>query len=110
MKRLLCTLLLTTITGFVNAGSVVGKVDNIWVRASDDLIFFTIKDGVASGKPACAKLGYWMIKDENSMTGKHQLSVLLAAQASQKQVQIIGFNTCTRWHDGEDVNVVKIAG
>lgn len=110
MLKIVTTLLLLLATGLAHAGSVTGRVDQIWVRASDNLIYFTIKDGAASGKPACAKLGYWMIKDENSMTGKHQLSVLLAAQAAQKLVKITGFNTCTRWHDGEDVNVVNVAG
>jgi hypothetical protein len=65
-------------------------------------------DGVASGKPTCAKNPYWMIRDENSNAGKQQLATLLAAQATGKTVTVNGMGTCQRWLDGEDVNDVVL--
>ena len=50
----------------------------------------------------------WMIKDENSVVGKSQLSMLLTVYVSGKTVTVIGDGTCTRWHDGEDVNVIYL--
>jgi len=48
-----------------------------------------------------------MIKDENSNTGKQQLAILLAARASGETITVDGSNTCTRWGDGEDVDLVS---
>ncbi|TDF38551.1 hypothetical protein EYS14_12850 [Alteromonadaceae bacterium M269] len=107
MKKLLGLLLLTlSLNTF--AGSQVGKVESLVVRASDGLIYFTLKDGALSGRPACATIGYWMIKDENSKVGNQQYSMILSAHAAGKRVQIVGMNTCTRWRDGEDVNSITL--
>lgn len=65
-------------------------------------------EGVGVDKPACARNGYWMIRDENSTRGKAQLSVALAAQASDKPVEIVGKHACTRWPDGEDIAYIMI--
>lgn len=88
------------------AGSQAGKVKSILVR--DDGLHYVILEGVGSGKPACATIGYWMIRDENSAAGKSQLSIFLMAQASDKSVYIEGRNSCTRWDDGEDISSVVI--
>jgi hypothetical protein len=49
-----------------------------------------------------------MIKNENSVAGKSQISLLLAAQAAGKPVAITGAGTCTRWGDGEDIDVLVV--
>ena len=90
------------------SGTATGKVDKVFVRDSDGLVYFTLKDSAPTGKPPCATNGYWMIRDENSDSGKKQLSMILAAQASGKKVQVVGYNACTRWGDGEDVNVIVV--
>src|SRR5712672_1571144 len=89
------------------AGTQTGQVTTIRKRASDGLIYFYLS-GVHSGAPSCAgSHDYWMIKDENSNTGKQQLAILLAARASGETITVDGSNTCTRWGDGEDVDLVS---
>ncbi|TQP57169.1 hypothetical protein FLL98_00860 [Vibrio cholerae] len=90
------------------SGTQTGKVAWLIVRASDGLIYFGIEGSPASGKPQCATLSYWMIRDENSNVGKQQYSLLLTAYASGKPVEIVGMNSCKRWGDGEDVDYIKI--
>jgi hypothetical protein len=34
--------------------------------------------------------------------------IILVAHAAGKTVSITGMNTCNRWGDGEDVNLIKI--
>ena len=90
----------------IYAGSQSGTVDYITVRASDGLIYFTLKGESKVGNPSCATIGYWMIKDENSNSGKQQYSMVLSAQASGKIISVTGMNACTRWSDGEDVDSI----
>ena len=90
------------------AGSQTGTVKYIIVRDSDGLIYFALTGGAASNKPSCATIGYWMLKDENSTTGMMQYSMLLSAQASGLTLRVTGYNTCSRWGDGEDVNSIQI--
>lgn len=91
----------------ISAGEQTGKITQIVVRASDNLHYFTL-EGPSSGKPTCASMGYWMIKNENSVAGRSQLSILHSAQAQQKPIRVIGAGTCTRWPDGEDVEAMLI--
>jgi hypothetical protein len=91
------------------AGNQTGVVDYVLVRASDGLISFRLKGGTMNAAPTCATQGYWMIKDENSNAGKLQYSMILSAQASGKTVYISGTNTCARWSDGEDADLIKIS-
>ena len=93
---------------YANAGTQVGTVQYVMVRASDGLTYFTLSDSSPSGKPACAAINYWMIKDENSVAGKSQYAMVLSAHASGKKVRITGMNTCSRWRDGEDVDSIQI--
>ncbi|WP_377160421.1 hypothetical protein ACFJIX_12470 [Roseateles sp. UC29_93] len=86
-----------------HAGSQVGKIKTLTIRASDGLVYFVL-EGQRNERPACASGDYWMIRAEDSTTGKRQLAVLLTARASGQPVTVIGFNACTRWADGEDVN------
>lgn len=90
------------------AGNQTGTVNYVVVRASDGLVYFHLKGGTSLDKPACATHSYWMIKDENSNTGKQQYSMILAAHLSGKTVKVTGANACTRWGDGEDVNSIQI--
>ena len=89
------------------AGTQTGKVKDILVR--DDGLHYFYLEGAGTGKPDCAINGYWMIKDENSASGKAQFSMLLAAQASGRPVYVKGKNTCTRWPDGEDVSLITLS-
>ena len=89
-------------------GSQIGTVKYVIVRASDGLVYFALKEGEFNGRPACARIGYWMIKNENSNAGKQQYAMILSAHASGKIVSVVGTNTCTRWGDGEDVNTIQI--
>lgn len=103
--------LLTSLLLFIApvlAGTQTGKVTSLKVRASDGLIYFTLT-GQHSNAPACtAGTNYWMIKNENSETGKRQFAQLLAARSTGATVEIVGAGTCTRWFDGEDVDQVDI--
>lgn len=101
---LLCLFLSTN----VYAGTQLGTVGYIIVRASDGLVYFTLKGDAKVGSPSCARNSYWMIKDENSNSGKFQYSMVLSAQASGKTIRVTGMNSCTRWGDGEDVNSIQI--
>ena len=100
----LCILLIFCAPAY--AGQQTGTMTTLIVRASDGLVFFNLS-GAYIDKPACAgNYDYWMITDENSNTGKQQLSLLMAARLSGATVTVHGNNTCNRWSDGEDVNVI----
>lgn len=49
-----------------------------------------------------------MIKDESSNAGKARLAFLMFAKASRAIVRIYGPEPCTRWPDGEDIDVILI--
>ena len=87
------------------AGSQTGQVTSVQVRASDGLIIVFLS-GTPSGRPACATISYWMIKNENSVAGKQQLAQLLTARATGQVITIVGSNTCSRWADGEDIDLI----
>mgnify|MGYP003386732552 CR=1 FL=1 len=107
MKHLI-GILLIALAFNASAGSQTGTLDYVIVRASDGLVYFTLKDGALNNRPDCATIAYWMIKDENSNAGKQQYSMILAAHAAGKTVSVTGMNTCSRWGDGEDVNTIQI--
>jgi hypothetical protein len=88
------------------AGEVVGTVQSVYVRASDGLVL-VLMNGAPSGKPACATQAYWIVKGENTETGKKQYALLMSAKAAGAVVSIVGANVCTRWGDGEDIEVVQ---
>jgi hypothetical protein len=92
------------------AGQQTGMADTLYARASDGLHLVILKNGTEkTNSPSCATKDYWLIKDENSVAGKSQFSQLLAAKMAGKTVRIFGLNTCDRWGDGEDINVVIIS-
>ncbi len=91
------------------AGTQTGFVKDIYVRDSDGLILVDLM-GTASGHPVCALQPYWIIPNETTDNGKRLLSMLVAAQSAGRVVQIIGKDTCTRWPDGEDIDVVGVTG
>lgn len=84
------------------AGSETGQITALRTRSSDNLVFFNL-NGTLTAKPACARHAYWMIKDENSATGKRQFAMLMSAMMAGKTVSVSGTGACTRWGDGEDV-------
>lgn len=89
------------------AGSETGQITALRTRSSDNLVFFNL-NGVPTGKPACARYAYWMIKDENSATGRRQFAMLMSAAMAGKTVTVSGTGACTRWGDGEDVEEVVL--
>ena len=109
VKFALWFLLLLIVCSFsVLAGSQIGTVSSVIVRASDGLTYFTLNGAAKSDNPTCATNSYWMIKDENSEVGKKQYAMVLAAQASGRELTVVGMNSCTRWSDGEDVNWMQL--
>ncbi len=88
------------------AGTQTGTIEHLYVRASDGLVYFVLKGSAKAASPACAKIGYWMLKDENSAAGKRQYALLLAAQMAGKSIAVSGSDTCIRWADGEDVDMI----
>lgn len=87
--------------------SQTGQVSKLFIRSSDGLIYFFLS-GPLSTPAACATGGYWMIKDENSPTGKRQFALLIAARLAGTPVTVTGTGGCTRWNDGEDVDLITI--
>lgn len=90
-----------------HAGRQSGKVAQILTRAGDGLTAFYLS-GASTEKPACAKYNYWMIRDENSAVGRRQLAILMLAHATGQVVTVYGMNSCLRWVDGEDVDLVEL--
>lgn len=91
------------------AGQASGVITNLIVRDADGLVYVYLS-GAPSGRPACASATvYWMIRDENSETGKKTYAALLAAQLAGRNVTIYGANTCLRWGDGEDISGVVVS-
>jgi hypothetical protein len=84
-----------------------GQVTKLFIRSNDGLVYFFLS-GDLNGRPACASGGYWMIKDENSPSGKRQVAALLAARLSGQVITVTGLGTCTRWSDGEDLDSILI--
>jgi hypothetical protein len=85
-----------------------GRITYLLVRDADGLIYFEV-DGPRSAKPACAaNHNYFMVRDENSATGKRTYALLLSAFLSGRTVDVGGTGTCTRWPDGEDVAYVRL--
>ncbi|WP_330961514.1 hypothetical protein [Photobacterium sp. 53610] len=94
-------------TSAAYAGYVKGTVIKLIVR--DDGLHYVHIAGEMKDRPTCAQNHtYWMVKDENSVYGKSQYSMLLAAKASGKVVTVSGTGTCTRWKDGEDIQYVSM--
>lgn len=109
LKNILLAALFLHLPSVSFAGSQTGTIDTMQVRASDGLVYFTMKGAAKTGSPACQGNQYWMIKDENSATGKRQYALLMAAQLAGKTITVIGFNTCIRWSDGEDVDRITLS-
>jgi len=88
------------------ASTQTGTVTSILVR-DDGLHWFYIT-GARTEKPDCSiNKTYWMIKDEETVYGKSQFSMLLSAYVSGKKVKVFGSGHCTRWGDGEDVSTIQ---
>lgn len=98
--------LLSLCTALAHADGIqTGTVTNLYVRAADGLIYFTLS-GTPSGHPTCATGGFWVLKDENSNVGKQQFAMLLTARAQGSPITVWGAGVCKRWLDDEDVNLL----
>ncbi len=105
---LLIVIILTALPGVSSAGQQTGLITQINVR--DDGLHWFHLSGDRGAMPDCTRghHRYWMIKDENSVYGKSQFSMLLAAYMSRQPVTIYGTGNCTRWGDGEDIKSVQL--
>lgn len=109
MKWKICVFAgLLNISSVGHAGTQTGTIEALYVRASDGLVYFVLKGSAKTSSPACATMHYWMLRDENSASGKRQYAQLLAAQLTGKTIVVSGMNSCVRWADGEDVDVITI--
>lgn len=107
MKRVLFILFFWFIVSPVFASEQTGKV--ILVQVRDDGLHWFFLSGERTARPECAtNYDYWMIKDENSTYGKSQMSILLLAHITGKEVHITGSGECTRWNDGEDIKTIQL--
>lgn len=88
-------------------GTQTGKITAIIIRQADGLIYFFMNGQIIS-PAACNVGGYFMIRDENSATGKRQYAMLLAARLSGQVITVTGAGTCTRWRDGEDLERIEM--
>lgn len=107
-KKFIFIILVMLFSNNIWAGEGRGKIKNIVVRDHDGLVYVTLES--RANKPTCAVAGYMMIKDENSATGKRLLALLLMAQAANKNIYVKGYDTCSRWPDGEDINYIIVEG
>jgi hypothetical protein len=90
------------------AGEAAGTVTALNVRDVDGLIYVQVS-GAPTARPACASATtYFMIKAENTDSGKRLFATLLAAKLAGVAVRVYGANTCTRWADGEDILEVSL--
>jgi hypothetical protein len=108
MKKIIASIICMLMFSNCFGGTQAGTVGQVFVRASDGLILFSLNGAAPTGSPACATHTYWLIADENSNSGKQQYAMLLAAQSSGKQVSVSGTNNCSRWGDGETADVIQI--
>ena len=106
-----CTFLVSLYLGMTTValagGGQTGKITFLTLRGSDGLVLVELA-GSATGKPGCALYSYWILRDETSLIGKQQLAFLLAAKAAGQTVAISGTGSCSRWHDGEDIDTVQL--
>ncbi len=68
-------------------------------------------NGTNAGRPACAKMPYWMLgnnSNSNTPVVKQQLALLMQAAATGKAVNVSGTGNCGFWIDGEDVNDIQL--
>ena len=107
MQTFLLAMVFAALASPCCAGEQSGVIAAIIKRSSDGLVYFYLS-GAAVGKPSCATQSYWMIKDENSNTGKQQLAMLLMARATGQTISVSGSNACTRWGDGEDLDAIAL--
>jgi hypothetical protein len=91
----------------IAGGTQTGKITFLTIRGSDGLVLIELA-GSPANKPGCALYTYWILKDETSLTGKQQLALLTAAKVAGQTVAISGTGSCTRWHDGEDIDTIQL--
>lgn len=81
------------------AGASTGKVTFMIINSTNYLF---VTAGTKTGSPSCGNNNEWTV-NLNTAQGKSLYAMLLAAQAQDKTVSIVGNNTCSQWADREDV-------
>ena len=91
--------------GIVIAGNGFGKVriEHVGGYGESLVFFYTTTYNLEQG--TCNTNPRWVL-DLNSVAGKEQYSLLLAAQLSDKDVVVKGTGTCNYWSGSEDVHNV----
>lgn len=99
--------LATCLPATAHASHVRGKVELLWARATDGLLYVRVT-GTPTTRPTCAAATpYYIIQNESSELGRIQYAMLMSAYLAATPVEIIGSGTCTRWSDGEDIESVN---
>lgn len=107
LLKILAFILFITPLEQANASNQAGKIVYLTIRASDGLIYFEL-DSPRGTRPTCATYNYFMLKSESSNTGKQQYAMLLSAKIAGKTIEVSGSHQCDRWHDGEDVEAIRV--
>jgi hypothetical protein len=114
MKRV-GLLILALTSGLACAGTQTGTVNLAQTSyastaTSPGYMFFYLNGGAKTGNPACSTISggtRWVINN-SWPAAKSQLSILLTALATGRQVQITGSNDCAVWGDTETVIDIRI--
>lgn len=100
-------LFLSLSASLARASEVQGTIIDFQARSTDGLHYLHM-NGSRTTKPACATQNYFVIMDENSRAGQSQVAQILTAQATGRAVFVLGSGACTRWGDGEDVELIRL--
>ncbi|WP_045825407.1 hypothetical protein [Teredinibacter turnerae] len=102
-------LLISLISGPVFSGSGAGKVriEHIGDWNGKSLLFFYTDSHISA--PDCNTYAHRWVIDLSTDEGKAQYSLLLAAQMSDKTVNVGGKANCNLWDNSETVHWVGFA-
>jgi hypothetical protein len=108
-------LILALMSGMAAAGTQTGTVILAQTSYASTAVhpgymFFYLNGGVKTGNPACSTISggtRWVIHN-GWPAAKSQLSILLMALATGRQVQITGSNDCAVWGDSETVADIRV--
>lgn len=102
-------LLLISLTGCVNAGTVTGKITHIFSGPGFGSKVFIAIDTIVTNKPSCqANTLYAFSLDSETVGSDIWLSMLLTAYSTGKTVYLEGSNQCNLWSNIEDLKYIRL--